>query len=162
FRQGRWQHVPGFSEAEDITFPEPVGLVRVHLAGHCESVTLPRFVPGLQTVEMKAGFTLEAAKRVLHDVMRYGVTATEPIQVGSPSITPADFTAAFLSSSAADHVFQSAQPTAHIAHQVQVKGAKDGSTCALTMQVIMEAGARVIAMPLAVAARLLVLRQVPR
>ena len=162
FRQGRWQRVPGFSDAEDVTFPEPVGLVRVHLAGHCEPVTLPRFLPGLQTVEMKAGFTAEAANRVLHDVIRYGFTATEPIRVGSTHITPADFTAAFLSSPAADHVFQDEQTTSHIARQVQATGTQDGSPCTITMQVVMAAGARVIAMPLTVAARLLVLGQVPR
>jgi len=150
------------ADVEDVTFPEPVGLVRVHLAGHCEPVTLPRFLPGLQTVEMKAGFTVEAANRVLHDVIRYGFTATEPIRVGSTHITPADFTAAFLSSPAADHVFQAEQTMSHIARQVQAKGTQDGRTCVLTMQVVMAAGARVIAMPLAVAARLLVLGQVPR
>lgn len=160
FRQGRWQHVPGFSEAEEVCFPEPVGVVRVHLAGHCEPVTLPRFFPGLQTVDMKAGFTVDAVNRVLHDAIRYGLTSREPIRVGSTDITPADFTAAFLSSPAADHLFQFAQPTAHIARQVQVKGTRDGKTCVTTMQVVMDAGARVIAMPLAVAARLLVLGQV--
>jgi saccharopine dehydrogenase-like NADP-dependent oxidoreductase len=161
FRQGRWQHVPGFSEEEDVSFPEPVGVVRVHLAGHCEPVTLPRFLPGLQTVDMKAGFTVDAVNRVLHDAIRYGLTSHEPIRVGSTDVTPADFTAAFLSSPAADHLFQCAQPTAHIARQVQVKGTRDGKAYAITMQAVMEAGARVIAMPLAVAARLLVLGQVP-
>jgi saccharopine dehydrogenase-like NADP-dependent oxidoreductase len=162
FRQGRWQRVPGFSEEEEVAFPEPVGSVRVHLAGHCEPVTLPRFFPGLQTVDMKAGFTVDTVNRVLHNVIRYGFTATEPLQVGATHIIPADFTAAFLSSPAADHLFQCGKPASHIARQVQAQGTKDGQACTLTMQVVMEADARVIAMPLAVAARLLVLGQVPR
>jgi saccharopine dehydrogenase-like NADP-dependent oxidoreductase len=162
FRQGRWQHVSGFSEEEDIVFPEPVGSVRVHLAGHCEPVTLPRFFPGLQTVDMKAGFTVDIVNRMLHNVIRYGLTTIEPLQVGATHIVPADFTAAFLSSPAADHLFQCDQPTSHIARQVQAQGTKDGQDCVMTMQVVLEASARVIAMPLAVAARLLVLGQVPR
>jgi saccharopine dehydrogenase-like NADP-dependent oxidoreductase len=162
FRQGRWQHVSGFSEEEDIVFPEPVGSVRVHLAGHCEPVTLPRFFPGLQTVDMKAGFTVDIVNRMLHNVIRYGLTTIEPLQVGATHIVLADFTAAFLSSPAADHLFQCDQPTSHIARQVQAQGTKDGQDCVMTMQVVLEASARVIAMPLAVAARLLVLGQVPR
>jgi saccharopine dehydrogenase-like NADP-dependent oxidoreductase len=125
-------------------------------------VTLPRFFPGLQTVDMKAGFTLDTVNRVLHDVIRYGLTATEPLQVSAAHIIPADFTAAFLSSPTSDHLFQGEQPASHIARQVQAQGTKDGQACTLTMQVVMEASARVIAMPLAVAARLLVLGQAPR
>jgi saccharopine dehydrogenase-like NADP-dependent oxidoreductase len=106
FRQGRWQHVPGFSEEEDVAFPEPVSSVRVYLAGHCEPVTLPRFFPGLQTVDMKAGFTVDTENRMLHNVIHYGLTTIEPLQVGATHIVPADFTAAFLSSPAANHLFQ--------------------------------------------------------
>ena len=73
----------------------------------------------------------------------------------------ADCTAALLSSPAADHLFQDGEPTSYIARQVQVQGTQDGQACTLTMQVVMEADARVIAMPLAVATRLLVLGQVP-
>src|SRR5262245_37324732 len=102
---------------------------------------------------MKAGFTVDPVNHVLHNIIRYGFTATEPLPVGVTHIIPADFTAAFLSSPAADHLFQCGQPASHIARQVQAQGTKDDQACTLTMQVVMEADARVIALTLAVAAR---------
>ena len=51
---------------------------------------------------------------------------------------------------------------ARVARQVQVGGERDGRPCTLTLQVVMEAGARAIAMPLAVTARLLVQGQVAK
>jgi saccharopine dehydrogenase-like NADP-dependent oxidoreductase len=105
---------------------------------------------------------VDTVNRVLQDVIRYGLTATDPLQVGATHVIPADFTAAFLSSPTADRLFQGAPPATHIARQVQVKGTKNGQGCVMTMQAVMEADARVIAMPLAVAARLLVLGQVRR
>ena len=44
--------------------------------------------------------------RMLHNVIHYGLTTIEPLQVGATHIVPADFTAAFLSSPAANHLFQ--------------------------------------------------------
>ena len=64
---------------------------------------------------------------IADDVIRYGFTATEPIRVGSTHITPADFTAAFLSSPAADHVFQGEQTPSHIARQVQATGTQEAA-----------------------------------
>ena len=161
FRHGDWQWVPAFSEEETVEFPAPVGPVRVHLAAHCEPVTLPRFFTDLQQVDMKAGFIDDAVNRLLHDVIRYGLTATDAIRVGSCEIVPAEFTAAFLSSPAADHLFQHQSLPSRIARQVQAKGQYDGRPCTLTLQVVMDTGARAIAMPLAVTARLLVQGQVP-
>jgi saccharopine dehydrogenase-like NADP-dependent oxidoreductase len=152
--------VAGFSEEEDVRFPEPVGVVRVHLAGHCEPVTLPRFLKGLHAVDLKAGFCVDAVNRLLCDLIRYGLTGAEPVHVGATPVVPAEFTAAFLSSPAADHLFQFERVPSRIARQVRVQGTKNGRPCALTLQVVMEAGARIIAMPLAVAARLLALGRV--
>ncbi|MEM3086009.1 MAG: hypothetical protein QXO51_04335 [Halobacteria archaeon] len=42
---------------EIVEFPPPVGPVPVYYAGHAEPVTLPRFIPGLQTVTLKGGIT---------------------------------------------------------------------------------------------------------
>jgi saccharopine dehydrogenase-like NADP-dependent oxidoreductase len=161
FRDGRWTQLPGFGEEEAIRFPEPVGVVQVHLVGHSEPITLPRSFPTLRSVETKAGFYNDAANVVLRDVIRYGLTGTEPLTVGTTRLTPAEFTAAFLSSPAADHLFQGHQKHAPIARQVEVSGVKAGQPLRLTLQVVMAAGATVIALPLAVAARLLALRQVP-
>lgn len=161
FRHGDWQWAPAFSEEETVHFPAPVGPVQVHLTAHCEPVTLPRFLAGLQHVDMKAGFIADAVNRLLRDVIRYGLTSSDPIRVGSLDVVPAEFTAAFLASPAADHLFQHLQVPDQIARQVQARGQRDGRPCTLTLQVVMEAGAKAIAMPLAVTARLLVLGQVP-
>lgn len=161
FRHGDWQWIPAFSENETVHFPAPVGPVQVHLAAHCEPVTLPRFFTGLQQVDMKAGFIANAVNRLLRDVIRYGLTSTDPVRVGSSDVVPAEFTAAFLSSPAADHLFQHQPLPNCIARQVQASGQRDGRPCTLTLQVVMDAGAKAIAMPLAVAARLLTLGQIP-
>jgi saccharopine dehydrogenase-like NADP-dependent oxidoreductase len=161
FRDHGWQWLPGFTEPESILFPEPVGDVCVHLVGHCEPVTLPRFFKGLQTVDVKAGFSVDTVNRLLHDVIRYGLGTPESIRVGAIDIVPAEFTAAFLSSPATDHLFQREPLPSQIARQVQAKGRKGDRPYTLTMQVMMDAGVRVIAMPLAVTARLLTRGEVP-
>lgn len=160
FRQGDWQWVPAFGDEEIIRFPAPIGAVAVHLAAHCEPVTLPRFFEDVQDVDMKAGFTVNDVNRLLHDVIRYGLTTGDPIRVGTSDVIPAEFTAAFLASPAADHLFQFEQLPTQIARQVQATGNKDGRPCTLTLQVVMDSGASAIAMPLAVTARLLALGQI--
>lgn len=101
-----------------------MGGVCVHLVGHCEPVTLPRFFKGLQTVDVKAGFSVDTVNRLLHDVIRYDFAATESICVGAIDIAPAEFTAALLSAPATDHLFQREPPPAQSARQVRVKGRK--------------------------------------
>jgi hypothetical protein len=47
---------------------------------------------------MKAGFTADTVNRVLHNVIRYGFTATEPLQVGGTPIIPVHYRTLVLSS----------------------------------------------------------------
>lgn len=52
-----WQPVPipAGSEPERITFPDPVGPVTVRHVSHPETVTIPRYIPGVGTVTVKGG-----------------------------------------------------------------------------------------------------------
>lgn len=55
FADGRSQEVRAGSEPEFVQFPEPLGAVKVCHVGHPEPVTLPDYIPGVQTVSLKGG-----------------------------------------------------------------------------------------------------------
>lgn len=55
FAGGRLQQVRAGSGVEYVRFPEPLGTVKVCHVGHPEPVTLPRWLPGVQTVSLKGG-----------------------------------------------------------------------------------------------------------
>ena len=69
------------SEAEVITFPWPPGRASVHIVGHAEPLTLPRFFPSLQEVVMKMGHP-EPFNQLYSDLARYGLTSDEPVRCG--------------------------------------------------------------------------------
>lgn len=52
---GRRRTIPAFRRSTVVTFPEPLGPVRVYDLGHAELATIPRFIPTVQRVRALGG-----------------------------------------------------------------------------------------------------------
>src|SRR5690606_17534846 len=60
FVDGKARTVPAGSGRRVVEFPPPMGRVAVFHVGHPEPVTLPRFMPQLQTVTLRGGLAERA------------------------------------------------------------------------------------------------------
>lgn len=64
FEEGGWHRKPGGTGSETVFFPEPLGWRRVHLCSGAEVLTLPRSLPGVESVVVKAGVSEAVADRL--------------------------------------------------------------------------------------------------
>jgi saccharopine dehydrogenase-like NADP-dependent oxidoreductase len=64
FEEGGWHRKPGGGDSETVFFPEPLGWRRVHLCSGAEVLTLPRSLPGVESVVVKAGVSEVVADRL--------------------------------------------------------------------------------------------------
>ncbi len=154
YRGGRWVQVPAMSEAEDITFPWYPGRAQVHIVGHAEPLTLPRFIPGLEEVVMKMGHP-EPFNRLYRDLARYGLTSNEPVRFGDIDVSPAAFVAAYLGSQQADEALGFSQLTPYSVRQIRLTGQRDNRPLVLCYQFGMPGGPRETALPLVVCGEML-------
>ena len=162
YSDGQWIRLPAMSEAEDVRFPAPWGTVRCYAVG-LESLTLPRFIKGLRHTSMKRGFLHPVMAQPLQDFIRYGLTSDTPMRVGEAVVSPAEFSAAFLSDSATDQLFDFGPPQTGPPRQVRVVGRKGARPLRLTLTYAHTAQTIALATAscLAVGGRLLALGQVP-
>lgn len=76
FVNGRAQTVLAGSGRRVVDFPPPMGRVAVFHVGHPEPVTLPRFLPQLQTVTLRGGLAERTLQGVATLLVRLGLTRT--------------------------------------------------------------------------------------
>jgi saccharopine dehydrogenase (NAD+, L-lysine-forming) len=97
YKNGRFERAQGLVDGEEyVTFPEPYGQVPVYYFGHPETVTIPRYVKGVQNVCCKGTFFPKEFREALVNVESLGLLSDNPITVQGKAITPLDFTAAFI------------------------------------------------------------------
>ncbi|ETW94335.1 MAG: hypothetical protein ETSY1_35335 [Candidatus Entotheonella factor] len=154
YRDGHWVQVPAMSEPEVITFPWPPGHAPVHIVGHAEPLTLPRFLPSLEEVVMKMGHP-EPINQLYRDLARYGLTSDEPVRCGGVEVSPAAFMAAYLGSAQADEVFGFSQLTPYSIRQIRLTGQLDNRPLVLCYQFAMPGGPRETALPLVICGEML-------
>lgn len=68
--------VPAGSQPQRVIFPPPIGPVTVRHVGHPETVTFPRFWPGLQEVTLKGGLSEGLVNWLAAAIGRLGLAAT--------------------------------------------------------------------------------------
>src|SRR5690606_21214567 len=73
---GRQQWVPAGSGTQRVRFPDPIGPLTVHHVGHPETITLPRFLPGLEEVWLKGGLGERLLDVLAVAMGRLGLTGT--------------------------------------------------------------------------------------
>lgn len=73
---GRPVAVPAGSEPEQLTFPHPIGKVTVRHVSHPETVTIPRYIPGVRSVTVKGGLPEPVLNWLAVVIGRSGLAAT--------------------------------------------------------------------------------------
>ena len=97
FRNGRFEKARGLVDGKEYTkFPEPFGETAVYYFGHPETVTLPRYIQGVENVCCKGTFIPNEFREALLQVEAFGLLSDQPILVKGHEITPLDFTASFI------------------------------------------------------------------
>ncbi|MGD8505097.1 MAG: saccharopine dehydrogenase NADP-binding domain-containing protein [Candidatus Bathyarchaeota archaeon] len=86
FEDGKWKTVPLFGGEEIYTFPEPLGPCTVVYHVHEEVFTLPRFINGLEKVDMKVGW--EPTMFIAKAFMDLGLFGEKSIDVDGVKVTP--------------------------------------------------------------------------
>ena len=64
FEEGGWHRKPGGTGDETVFFPEPLGWRTVHVCSGAEVLTLPRSIPGVESVVVMAGVSEVVADRL--------------------------------------------------------------------------------------------------
>lgn len=100
FIDGQFQQVKFFEESgkaleEDIEFHK-LGSFTVSPYPHPETITLPKYIPGIKQVTNKGTVLPPEYFQLTADMVRLGLTEEEPIDVKGSSIRPFDFAIAFL------------------------------------------------------------------
>lgn len=102
YRAGALVRVPPFTEPEEIHFLDVNEPIPCFVVGHPEPLMLPRVLPHLREITVKMGRLPAAHSNLYHQLYSLGLLSRHPLQVGDTTITPAEFSAAFLESDAAD------------------------------------------------------------
>ncbi len=97
YHKGRYSTARGLIDGEEyVTFPEPFGQRPVYYFGHPETVTLPRYIKGLQHVCCKGTFIPPEFRESLLHLQELGLLETIPLHLRDSTLTPLDFTAAYI------------------------------------------------------------------
>jgi lysine 6-dehydrogenase len=95
FLNGKFIELPPLSGAQQIRFPDPVGVNTVHYSIHSEPATLPFTLgKGVRNVEFKLGVS-EAMYNVLRPLIDMGFVSEEKIPINGTSISPKEFLVGF-------------------------------------------------------------------
>lgn len=97
FRNKKFEKAKGLVDGKEYTtFPEPFGEAAVYYFGHPETVTIPRYIPGVENVCCKGTFIPNEFREALLQAESFGLLSDQPIYVKGHEITPLDFTASFI------------------------------------------------------------------
>jgi saccharopine dehydrogenase (NAD+, L-lysine-forming) len=100
FIKGQFQQAKFFEESgkaleEDVAFAK-LGTFTVSPYPHPETITLPKYIPGVKQVTNKGTVLPPEYFRLTSDMVRLGLTEEEPLDVHGSFIRPFDFAIAFL------------------------------------------------------------------
>lgn len=97
YRNGKFEKAQGLVDGEEyVTFPDPYGQVPVYYFGHPETVTIPRYIKGIQNVCCKGTFFPRKFRDALVQIESLGLLSEKPITVAGTAIKPLDFTAGYI------------------------------------------------------------------
>ena len=97
FKNGKFTKGRGLIDGQEVvTFPQPFGQGSVYYFGHPETVTLPRYIYGLQNACCKGTFFPDQFRQLLLQVEALGLVSDQPISVKGTPVAPVDFLASFI------------------------------------------------------------------
>ncbi|MHA2075179.1 MAG: saccharopine dehydrogenase family protein [Candidatus Hodarchaeales archaeon] len=100
YMDGAFKSVKFFDEdgkalEEEVDFHK-IGKYRVHPYPHPETVTLPKYIKGVQRVTNKGTVLPSEYFYLITDLVKLGITDTKPIDIKGSKISPLDFTIAYI------------------------------------------------------------------
>ncbi|MHA1970017.1 MAG: saccharopine dehydrogenase C-terminal domain-containing protein, partial [Candidatus Hodarchaeales archaeon] len=100
YMDGAFKSVKFFDEdgkalEEEVDFHK-IGKYRVHPYPHPETVTLPKYIKGVQRVTNKGTVLPSEYFYLITDIVKLGITDTKPIDIKGSKISPLDFTIAYI------------------------------------------------------------------
>jgi saccharopine dehydrogenase-like NADP-dependent oxidoreductase len=97
YRNGRFEKAQGLVDGEEyVTFPHPYGQVPCYYFGHPETVTIPRYIKGIQNVCCKGTFFPREFRDALVQIESLGMLSENPVTAAGTTIKPLDFTAGYI------------------------------------------------------------------
>jgi saccharopine dehydrogenase-like NADP-dependent oxidoreductase len=127
FKNGQFTKGRGLIDGQEIvTFPQPFGQGAVYYFGHPETVTLPRYIFGLQNACCKGTFFPDYFRQLLLQVEALGLVSEEPIPVKGHPVAPIDFLASFIPRLGKQVVTSGVNIPKGGAVMVRVQGEKNG------------------------------------
>ncbi len=156
YRDGMWISVPAFSDKETIEIPGPYGKADVYTAAHPEALTIPHFIKGVKVVTIKGGYLPIWHTEFLRNVVNYGFTSAEQINVQDALVAPIDFLSAFMASDAGAKAMKYGEGIEKFAAcSVTVLGKKGGKAARYTYGAYDRDYYPSIAVPLSIAAKMM-------
>lgn len=99
YKNRSYQKAKALVDGEEyVTFPEPFGQTSVYYFGHPETVTIPRYIKGVENVCCKGTFFPAEFRQYLLQLESLGLLSEEPVAVKGHRITPLDFLAGYIGS----------------------------------------------------------------
>ncbi len=99
YKDGEYEMAQGLVDGKKyVNFPEPFGQTPVYYFGHPETITLPRYIEGVNNVACRGVFFPNEFRDALLQVKSLGFLSEEPIKIEDREITPLDFSANHLES----------------------------------------------------------------
>jgi saccharopine dehydrogenase-like NADP-dependent oxidoreductase len=126
FEDGDWKELEPFEGAEEILFPEPVGLQTAFCTIHSEPYTIPVSFrhKGIRQVNWKLALPKEFEQK-LRFLVAIGCTDKEPIPVDGVAVSPRALLDALIERSLSK-ASTSLDPDDHMVLRVEVKGLRGG------------------------------------
>ena len=97
---GQWVDVPAGSGGEEVDFTGSLGKTQVYYAAHPEALTLPRYIPGVNTVVEKGGFFPPWVSKMFMELINLGFVSAETLTVGNTTMTSKELMALIVQNAA--------------------------------------------------------------
>ena len=76
---------------KQMTFPAPFGTIDVPIIGHPEPITLPRHMPGIQSVTVRGAVYPRVLQRTIERLAGLGLLSNRPVDLPKTSLSPREF-----------------------------------------------------------------------
>ncbi len=127
YRGGQRRTARGLVDGERyVTFPQPFGQAPVYYFGHPETVTIPRYIKGVQNASCMGTFFPPDFREALLQAQSLGLLSGTPIEVQGHDIAPRDFMASYVSSLGGAMLRQHTDIPSGGAVMVEVAGTTNG------------------------------------
>lgn len=119
--------------SREVDFGGPVGKVRLYHIGHPEPVTLPQFIPNVQTVTNFGAMLPEYQNLMFKTLVDFGLASEEPISFRGEKVAPLEFLLAMISDKQSNIESKSSTTRKSVgASRVEVIGTSGGNPASYT------------------------------